>query len=170
MWENYSQLRSAEWRATRYTQNVPKLYRKISASKTWIQYFRKNISPEILDTIQEKIYRIYILTIFEYNIFEKISVLKIWIQYFWKNISLQNLDTIQKKIYRISNFTIFEYNIFEKISALKIRIQYFPKNIRLENLDTIKKLLYRILWNCPDTINLIRIRINGTIAPTPDSQ
>ena len=58
------------------------IFEKISAPKIWIQYFRKNISPEILDTIQEKIYRIYILTIFEYNIFEKISVLKIWIQYF----------------------------------------------------------------------------------------
>ena len=58
---------------------------KISASKTWIQfflkisvrknciqYFRKNISLENLDTIQKKIYRIFNLPIFEYNIFEKI--------------------------------------------------------------------------------------------------
>ena len=65
--------------------------------KTWIQYFRKNISPENLDTI------------------------------FSKSIRTENLDTIQEKIYRISNLTIFEYNIFEKISASKIRIQYFQK-------------------------------------------
>ena len=83
-----------------------------------------------MDTIQEKIYRISNLTIFEYNIFEKISASKLQIQYFPKNIMLENLDTIQKKIYRIYNLTIFEYNIFEK-------------NISLENSDTIFSKKYQ---------------------------
>ena len=43
-----------------------------------------SISLENLDTIQEEIYRISNLTIFEYNIFEKISAPKIWIRYFQK--------------------------------------------------------------------------------------
>ena len=77
------------------------IFEKISASKIGIQYFRKNISPENLDTIQKKIYRISNFTIFEYNIFEKISAWKIRIQYFPKNIRLENLDTIKKLLYRI---------------------------------------------------------------------
>ena len=93
MWENYSRLRSALWRATRYTQNVPKLYRKISASKTWIQYFRKSISLQNKIGIQyfrknissKNLYTIFSKKYqprnFRYNIFEKISAPKIWIQY-----------------------------------------------------------------------------------------
>ena len=104
MWENYSQLRSAEWRATRYTQNVPKLYRKISASKTWIQYFRKNVSLENLDTIFSKKYQ---PRKFGYNTRKNLSYLyfnDFWIQYFRKNISLENLDTIFSKKYQPRKF------------------------------------------------------------------
>ena len=42
--------------------------------------FLSYISPENLDTIKKN-YRIFNLTIFEYNIFEKVSTSKIWIQY-----------------------------------------------------------------------------------------
>ena len=109
MWENYSRLRSALWRATRYTQNVPKLYRKISASKTWIQYFRKSISLQN----------------------------KIGIQYFRKNISSKNLDTIFSKKYQPRNFGYNTRKNLSYLYFNDFWIQYFRKNISLENLDTI---------------------------------
>ena len=92
----------------------------------------KNIRLENLDTIQEKIYRIFNLTIFEYNIFEKISAPKIWIRYFQKvsgpKIWIQSkkkfivfliwrfLNTIFLKKYQPRKFG---YNIFKKYQARK---------------------------------------------------
>ena len=104
MWENYSRLRSALWRATRYTQNVP-----------------KNISRENVDTIFSKKYQ---LRKFGYNILGKISAPKIWIQYFRKNISPENLDTIFLKKYQSRKFG---YNK-KIVVSYSVKLPWYNKN------------------------------------------
>ena len=98
--------------------------------KTWIQYFRKNISLQNWDTI------------------------------FSKSISLENFDTIQKEIYRISNLTIFEYNIFEKILAPKIWIRYFQKVSGPKIwIQSKKKFIVFLIWRFLNTIFLKKYQV-----------